>query len=233
MTYLNSLLPSLYAEYCNDTPLDLFNSSQCEELATQAAIGRNLTVLSNTARRKAVQVCLKEDNYLAWLPLTRLLALKPVSKPYTPIVFNRNDIVSRLEKIITFTKVAMEQPNYYLWGGTIGPNYDCSGLIQRAFAVSGIWLPRDSHQQEAFTKRIEIKDLLAGDLIFFGEEKVNHVALYLGNGYYVHSSCKETGRNGIAIDSFSGEGDEISQRYYNKFWSCGRVMNNYNNSLTT
>ena len=230
MTFLNSLLPSVHGEYYNNTPLDLFSSSQCQELATQAATGRNCTVLLNTATEKAVQICLKEDNYLAWLPITQLSALKPVNEPYNPVIFNRNDIETRLREIIIFTKVAMEQPNYYLWGGTIGPNYDCSGLIQRAFAVSEIWLPRDSCQQEAFTKRIEKKELLAGDLIFFGQIKVNHVALYLGNGYYIHSSGKETGRNGIAIDPLSEKGDEISQRYYKNFWSCGRVMRSYSNS---
>ncbi|XLQ10959.1 MAG: C40 family peptidase [cyanobacterium endosymbiont of Epithemia adnata isolate EadnSB Bon19] len=232
MTSLNSLPPSVCGEYCNHTPLDLFDSSQCQKLATQAATGRNFTVLLKTATEKAVQVCLKEDNYLAWLPIAQLSTLKPVSEPYNPLIFNRNDILPRLGEVIAFTKAAMKQPNYYLWGGTIGPNYDCSGLIQRAFAISGIWLPRDSYQQEAFTQKIDKEDLLAGDLIFFGQRQVNHVALYLGKGYYIHSSGQETGRNSIAIDPFSGQGDVISQVYYNNFWSCGRVMRSYNNSLT-
>jgi len=121
----------------------------------------------------------------------------------------------------------MEVPNYYLWGGTVAPNYDCSGLIQAAFAASGIWLPRDSYQQEAFTQRVSREELLTGDLIFFGTEKVNHVALYLGEGRYIHSSGKEIGRNGIAIDLLSEDGDEVSQNYYRKLWSFGRVMSNY------
>ena len=107
MTFLNSLLPSVCGEYRNRTPLDLFNSSQCQELATQAATGRNLTILLNTATEKAVQICLKEDDYLAWLPISQLSALKPVSEPYNPIIFNRNDIESRLREIITFTKVSI------------------------------------------------------------------------------------------------------------------------------
>ena len=231
MTFLNSLSPSASGEYCNHIPLDLFNSPQCQELATQAARGRSFTILSTTATEKAVQVRLEEDDYLAWLPLIQLSALEPAGKSYNPIILNRNDIAPRLEKIIAFTKTAMEQPNYYLWGGTIGPNYDCSGLIQRAFALSEIWLPRDSYQQEAFTERIKKEDLFPGDLIFFGQEKVNHVALYLGKGYYIHSSGLETGRNGIAIDSLLEQSDEISQEYYNKLWSCGRVIKSYGSFL--
>jgi cell wall-associated NlpC family hydrolase len=99
--------------------------------------------------------------------------------------------------------------------------------MQAAFAASGIWLPRDSYQQEAFTERVAIADLLPGDLIFFGSKRVDHVALHLGDRYYLHSSGKDMGRNGIGIDILSTEGDEISQAYYQKWWSCGRVMGSY------
>jgi cell wall-associated NlpC family hydrolase len=140
---------------------------------------------------------------------------------------NRSDIEFHLPKVIAFTQAAMEVPNYYLWGGTVAPNYDCSGLMQAAFAASGIWLPRDSYQQEAFTQRIVLEELLPGDLIFFGTQKVNHVALYLGEGYYIHSSGKEMGRNSIGIDRLSEDGDEISRTYYQRLWSFGRVMSSY------
>ncbi|HEY9822296.1 MAG TPA: C40 family peptidase, partial [Candidatus Sericytochromatia bacterium] len=136
-------------------------------------------------------------------------------------------IQERLPAVIAFTKAAMQQPNYYLWGGTVAPNYDCSGLMQAAFAASGIWLPRDSYQQEAFTQSIE-NQLLPGDLVFFAKaEKVNHVGLYLGDGYYIHSSGKTTGRNGIAIDRLSEQGDEIAKSYYRQFKGAGRVQKNY------
>lgn len=56
---------------------------------------------------------------------------------------------------------------------------------------------------------------------------MDHVALYLGNGYYIHSSGKEVGRNGIAIDPLSADGDAISRGYYQRLWSFGRVMFSY------
>jgi len=122
----------------------------------------------------------------------------------------------------------MARPNYYLWGGTVGPNYDCSGLMQAAFAASGIWLPRDSYQQAAFTARIDRDELEAGDLIFFAKrERVDHLALYLGDGYYIHSSGKEMGRNGIGIDRLTAEENWISRAYYQQLWGFGRVTSSY------
>jgi hypothetical protein len=227
MFILDQLLQSNSGEYCCRTHLNLYDSSSCQGLATQAAAGRHLKILCARSVNGAVEVRLGEDGYLAWLPLDKLTELEPVETGYQAIALSRSDIESCLPKVIAFTKAAMEVPNYYLWGGTVAPNYDCSGLMQAAFAASGIWLPRDSYQQEAFTQRIVLEELLPGDLIFFGTEKVNHVALYLGEGCYIHSSGKEMGRNGIGIDRLSEDGDEISRCYYQRLWSFGRVMFSY------
>ena len=222
-----SLPPSPSGEYCCDTNLNFYDSPSCEGLATQAVGGRHLRLVSSTPSHQAIQISLCEDDYVAWLPLDKLKKLKPTAAVYQGITVSRIEIESRIPEVIAFAQVAMKQPNIYLWGGTIGPNYDCSGLIQAAFAASGIWLPRDSYQQQAFTKTIKMAELLPGDLIFFGKKKVNHVALSLGNGYYIHSSGKEMGRNGIGIDKLSEQGDQVSRAYYQQFRNCGRVMSSY------
>jgi len=222
-----NVIASPTTEYCCSVSLDLYDQADCKILATQAKQGRHLILLETDSAPDAIKVNLLEDGYQAWLPLARLTQLQPVSEKYQPTTFSRPEIEARIPDIIAYTQAAKEQANYYLWGGNLGPNYDCSGLIQAAFAASGIWLPMDSYQQEAFTERVEIADLLPGDLIFFGSKRVDHVALYLGKGYYIHSSGKEMGRNGIGIDILSIEGDTISQKYYQKWWSCGRVMKSY------
>ena len=79
---------------------------------------------------------------------------------------------------------------------------------------------------EAFCQKINREELLPGDLIFFGDKRVNHVALYLGNNQYIHSSGKETGNNGIAINLLTDDRDNVSRYYYQKLWSFGRVMHN-------
>jgi cell wall-associated NlpC family hydrolase len=176
----------------------------------------------------AFEVRLCEDGYLGWLPLQDIVELEQAITTYHAIALSSAQIQERLPSVIAFTKAAMQQPNYYLWGGTVGPNYDCSGLMQAAFVASGIWLPRDSYQQEAFTQTIPIEQLLPGDLVFFAkDQKVNHVGLYLGDGYYIHSSGKDTGRNGIAIDHLSDHGDQIAQSYYRQLKGAGRVQESY------
>ncbi len=226
-TSLDLLPPSVSGEYCCRVPLNLYNCASGTELATQAAIGRHLKLLETPLTNQFVQVQLCEDGYSAWLSLNDLQTLDSATTNYQSKTISRHQIEKEIPAIIAFTKAAMEQPNYYLWGGTIAPNYDCSGLMQAAFSASGIWLPRDSYQQEAFVKQISYQELLPGDLIFFATKRVDHVALYLGNGYYIHSSGQELGRNKIAIDPLSDQGDRVSTSYYTKVYSFGRVMESY------
>jgi cell wall-associated NlpC family hydrolase len=230
-TILNS---SQSVEYQCQGNLNLYDSPNLLTLATQAVAGRQLRILSLPSDAEpetegsAVQVCLCEDQYAGWLPLEDLDLLEEAETPYCAIALSADEIRARIASVVTYTYAAMAQPNHYLWGGTVGPNYDCSGLMQAAFAAAGIWLPRDSYQQEAFTQPVPLEDLQSGDLVFFGTpERTTHVGLYLGEGCYIHSSGKDQGRNGIGIDRLSDTGDEISKIYYRQFRRAGRVMGSY------
>ncbi|BAY94685.1 MULTISPECIES: C40 family peptidase [unclassified Tolypothrix] len=215
------------AEYNCLADLNLYDSPECTRLATQAAAGRHLRVTSNH-QDAAVEVCLCEDDYPGWVSLSDLGLLQTATLPYRAAKLTEAEIKKLLPGAIAFTHQAMQQSNYYLWGGTVGPNYDCSGLMQAAFVSVGIWLPRDAYQQEAFTQAISIAELVPGDLIFFGTpQKATHVGLYLGDGRYIHSSGKDQGRNGIGIDQLSEQGDAVSQSYYQQLRGAGRVVKSY------
>ncbi|HEY9751202.1 MAG TPA: C40 family peptidase [Allocoleopsis sp.] len=219
-------------EYQCQAHLNLYDGPESDRLATQAAAGRHLRILALPetldAPRTAVQVCLCEDDYPGWLRVEDIAELVVATAPYQPISLTEAEIQARLPEAIAFAHEAMKQPNDYLWGGTVGPNYDCSGLMQAAFASVGIRLPRDAYQQEAFTQPIAIAELFPGDLVFFGPpEKATHVGLYIGDHAYIHSSGKEQGRNGIGIDYLSEQGDTVSQAYYRQLRGAGRVMASY------
>ncbi len=219
--------------------LNLYNSPQCESLATQAAKGRLVRIVLPEVDRlddlkndlksdRPIKVQLCEDDYPGWLKIDDIIHLKPTEEVYQPPILSADEIQARLPRAIAFTQAAMQQPNYYLWGGTVGPNYDCSGLMQAAFSSVGIQLPRDAYQQAAFTQAISLEDLQPGDLVFFGSAvKITHVGLYLGEGRYIHSSGRENGRNGIAIDVLSPEGDRVTQHYYGILRGAGRVIASY------
>ena len=72
--------------------------------------------------------------------------------------------------------------------GSAGPrSFDCSGLIQYAFAQVGVSLPRSSGDQYAVVRHIATADRQPGDLIFFrlGGGAVDHVGIYAGNNEIV------------------------------------------------
>jgi len=212
--------------------LNLYDSPKLQSLATQAIAGRQLRLLplppqqAGKVQGQAIQVCLCEDDYPGWLPLEDIDLIEAAEAAYeaTPTL-SASEIQVRIPQIIAYAEAAMAQPNIYLWGGTVGANYDCSGLIQAAFMINGIWLPRDAYQQEAFVQKVPLNLIQLGDLIFFGTpQRATHVGLYLGESYYIHSSGKDQGRNGIGIDILSEAGDEVSQAYYRQFRSVGRVV---------
>jgi cell wall-associated NlpC family hydrolase len=72
----------------------------------------------------------------------------------------------------------------YTWGGeTPGVGFDCSGLVQAAYKVAGITLPRVAQDQyDATTKLGQGAPLAPGDLIFFGAgpTAIDHVGLFVG-----------------------------------------------------
>ncbi len=221
-------------EYRARSHINIYDSPKCDRLATQAAQGRHLRALNQTPSEvsldtTAVMVRLCEDDYPGWLDLRDIELLEVTETVYHPLVLSEIQIRDKLPIAITFTCEAMHQSNYYLWGGTVGPNYDCSGLMQAAFVAAGIWLPRDAYQQEAFTTSIiSVSDVEPGDLVFFGTpEKATHIGLYLGDNCYIHSSGKAQGRNGIGIDVLSQDGDAVSQAYYQQLRGYGKVVASY------
>lgn len=84
--------------------------------------------------------------------------------------------------------------NPYVYGGTSLTNgADCSGFVMSVFANFGYSLPRVAADQCAASTRKDISQLEPGDLVFYGNGYIDHVALYIGDGKIIHASGAATG----------------------------------------
>jgi cell wall-associated NlpC family hydrolase len=84
-------------------------------------------------------------------------------------------------------KAALEQLGQpYVWGGAGPSTFDCSGLVQWAYAHAGISLAHHAAAQWNEGRLIPGHDILPGDLIMFGKP-IFHVGMYLGAGWMINA----------------------------------------------
>ncbi len=87
----------------------------------------------------------------------------------------------------------------YVWGGTnLKTGVDCSGLCYAAYKAYGYTLPRVSRDMAASSAFLSVTAnstyLKPGDLVFYASGgRVDHVAMYIGDGKVVHASDYNTG----------------------------------------
>lgn len=99
----------------------------------------------------------------------------------------------------------------YEWGGNDETRgIDCSGFVKKMYGKIGLNLPRTAAQQANVGQSIyRYEDLQPGDRLYFWESKrgkIGHTGIYLGNGYFVHSSV---GHGGVATDYLSKKWQKI------------------------
>ncbi|HAX23838.1 MAG TPA: hypothetical protein DEU95_03770 [Chloroflexi bacterium] len=124
----------------------------------------------------------------------------PVAVPYS--------LVPREVDVVRMAMSALGTP--YVWGGESYDEggFDCSGLVQWAWAQLGVSVVRTAAEQFAATQRLDPADVQPGDLIFFanttpvgrqasalaGQQNdgqpvwvITHVGIYVGNGMMIHA----------------------------------------------
>jgi len=94
----------------------------------------------------------------------------------------------------------------YLWGGRTPFGFDCSGLAQTFYGLLGVRIPRDADQQ-CRAGQVVTGTPEPGDLYFFGESRVNHVGIALGDDGFIHA----TGRTWcVTINHFAPDAPDYN-----------------------
>jgi len=122
----------------------------------------------------------------------------------------------KIKSIIKYAKTF--EGTRYKYGGTTKKGMDCSGLMHTSFKKEDIILPRTSKAMSTQGKKITLKRVAVGDLLFFKTNKnkniVNHVGLVIAIGKqieFIHASTSK----GVTIST-------LDEQYWNKAFAQAR-----------
>lgn len=126
--------------------------------------------------------------------ITKQLEVVNTKDEFKNIHSAETNILTRPENIINYAK--QFEGVRYKWGGTTKSGMDCSGLIFESFRAYDILLPRISRDMAKRGKKIPLKAVTTGDLLFFktGNRRntINHVGLIIAiknnNIQFIHAT---------------------------------------------
>ena len=132
--------------------------------------------------------------YLGWgvllqgcssLPATQPVGTPALVQPATLPLSPGNEIAMRAISLLG---------SPYKWGGSGPTQFDCSGLVRFVYGEIGVDVPRTAAEQYSAARRVDLKEIAPGDLLFFriSGRRVSHVAIYAGEGRFIHAP--QTGR---------------------------------------
>jgi probable lipoprotein NlpC len=109
----------------------------------------------------------------------------------------------------------------YRYGGLDRHGLDCSGLVYISFYDAlGVSVPRNAWSLYSWVEKIQLKDALPGDLLFFattGNGTVSHVGIFVGDGRFIHSAS-EGPVTGVIYSS-------LDERYWSRTYTgAGRAL---------
>jgi len=119
---------------------------------------------------------------------------KPYQYPNYEIIKPQKRCTPKRENIQALLDSSLGKP--YVWAEEGPDAFDCSGLTYNIYCSMGVEIPRIAREQAKVGKKVAFDELIYGDLIFFGHpnkrsKTINHVGLYLGDGWFAHASSKQ------------------------------------------
>ena len=124
-----------------------------------------------------------------------------------PVILRPEHIEGPAAGVVETALAALGAP--YRWGGSAENGFDCSGLIQYAYAQYGVSLPRTSREQAMRGDPVprEVSALAPGDILVFSATPgggVTHVGLYAGDGLFIHSASDGVRLSALRSDDPDG-----------------------------
>jgi N-acetylmuramoyl-L-alanine amidase len=196
--------------------------SSSSMLLTTAPVGTYVAIQRDSGNWLGV---LMADGSMGWLRSdhVQLLDYQVVSNGSAPMPTGGSDVFpSSSVPLLTTDPQAILNEAYkymgvrYVWGGNGFGGIDCSGFVKNVFAASGYRLPRTATEQMAYGVAVPSDQLQAGDRLYFGHKKdgsgVTHTGIYIGNGYFIHSSSS---RKGVAVS-------RLDEAMFARIYVCAR-----------
>ena len=111
----------------------------------------------------------------------------------------------------------------YRYGGMTPRGVDCSGFVVRTFRDKfALQLPRETREQAEIGTRIDKRDLLPGDLVFFRTRAGMHVGFYDTDHNFLHASSSQ----GVMRSSLD------NPYWESAFYQARRLPKEYNAQIT-
>ena len=100
----------------------------------------------------------------------------------------------------SLVRVALTRKGDSYVAGASGPTaFDCSGFTMWVYKKAlGKSLPHYSGAQMDVARRVSVKNLKPGDLLFYGRGGSQHVSMYIGKGKMIHATNP---REGVVVQS--------------------------------
>ncbi len=162
----------------------------------------------------------KPEETAAQNPTTSVeIPLTPPKKVTPPKRAKKEKIAvsKQAQQVVQSAKQYLNTP--YKYGGMGKDGIDCSGLVCKSFESVGIVMPRTSRAQAQMGKKLTLKEVAPGDLLFFsydGGKTIGHVGIVTevknNTIYFIHAT-----RHGVRIDS-------LEDPYWKKYFHSARTV---------
>lgn len=151
-----------------------------QQMALRAESGIAVLQKQRLARRNAINKALAKQTALLATLTAQQVPATPGSGGTTTAVYN-GPTSTQAQKAVAFAYAQLGKP--YVWGAAGPGSYDCSGLMEAAWASAGVSIPRTTYEQVAGLPSVPLSALQPGDLVFFDGD--GHVAMYVGGGMII------------------------------------------------